>query len=198
MAGLYWKLIVAALALGAPASAGILLSGAWGAVQQTNPTAETQVKFLERVKAYMDLRQKLEAPLPKLGKEASPTELDLHQRQVGALVKEARKTAQRGDIFGPEMEALVRTLMARVFKGPDGQKAMASIMEENPMTLVLKVNDRYPDTVPLSTMPPDILSSLPTLPAEELEYRFVGDRLILLDVKAHVIADFIDNILPKR
>ena len=33
--------------------------------------------------------------------------------------------------------------------------------------------------------------------AEDIEYRFVGDWLILLDTHAHVIADFIDNALPK-
>jgi len=33
--------------------------------------------------------------------------------------------------------------------------------------------------------------------SEDLEYRFVGDWLILLDVHAHVIADFIEDVLPK-
>jgi hypothetical protein len=47
----------------------------------------------------------------------------------------------------------------------------------------------------MSTMPPDILAALPQLP-EELEYRFVGDRLILLDTKAHVIVDYVDDVLP--
>ena len=30
-----------------------------------------------------------------------------------------------------------------------------------------------------------------------MEYRFIGDRLILLDTHAHVVADFIDDALPK-
>ena len=39
--------------------------------------------------------------------------------------------------------------------------------------MTLKVNGRYPDAVPLSTVPPQVLKGLPNLP-EELQYRFVG------------------------
>jgi hypothetical protein len=59
----------------------------------------------------------------------------------------------------------------------------------------LSVNGRYPDEVPLSTVPPQLLAGLPKLP-EELEFRFVGHRLILLDVGAHIVADYIDRALP--
>ena len=59
----------------------------------------------------------------------------------------------------------------------------------------LQVNMRYPDTVPLSTVPPQVLANLPTLP-EDLEYRFVGDRLILLDSHAHIIADYVEKVFP--
>ena len=58
------------------------------------------------------------------------------------------------------------------------------------------VNGRYPDTVPLTTIPPPVLQTLPKL-TEDLEYRFIGDSLILLDAHAHVIADFIEDVLPK-
>jgi hypothetical protein len=30
-----------------------------------------------------------------------------------------------------------------------------------------------------------------------MEYRFIGDDLILLDTHAHVIADFIEDALPR-
>jgi hypothetical protein len=57
------------------------------------------------------------------------------------------------------------------------------------------VNARYPDEVPLSTMPPDLLRVLPALD-EGLEFRFVGRHLILLDVRSHLIVDVIDNAMP--
>ena len=58
------------------------------------------------------------------------------------------------------------------------------------------MNARYPDTVPLTTVPPQVLQTLPKL-TEDLEYRFIGDSLILLDGHAHIIADFIEDALPK-
>ncbi|MBA2604621.1 MAG: hypothetical protein H0U94_13625, partial [Acidobacteria bacterium] len=80
--------------------------------------------------------------------------------------------------------------------GPGGAEVKASIMDENPQGVRFRVNERYPDTVPFASMPPQVLSMLPKLPLE-LEYRFIGERLILLDVHAHLIVDFIDNALPK-
>jgi hypothetical protein len=68
-------------------------------------------------------------------------------------------------------------------------------MDENPGTMKLRVNTRYPDTVPLSTVPPQVLQGLPDLP-EEMEYRFIGNGLILNDVHAHLIADFVEDALP--
>ena len=69
-------------------------------------------------------------------------------------------------------------------------------MDENPVHVKLVVNGRYPDGVPISTMPPQVLQTLPEL-TEDLEYRFINDNLIILDTHAHVIADFIDNALPE-
>jgi hypothetical protein len=59
----------------------------------------------------------------------------------------------------------------------------------------LSVNDRYPDSVPLSTMPPQVLQSLPAL-EDDMEYRFIGERLVLMDARAHIIIDFTDDVLP--
>src|ERR1035441_7304860 len=98
-----------------------------------------------------------------------------------------------------EPAVTVRRLFASVFGGPDGKQLKASIMDENPVTpaaIKLTVNSRYPDTVPLTTVPPQVLQTMPKL-TEDLEYRFIGDALILLDVHAHVIADFIEDVLPK-
>ena len=79
------------------------------------------------------------------------------------------------------------------------KKPGPSIMDENPVepaTIKLTVNARYPDVVPLTSVPPQVLQTLPKL-TEDLEYRFVGDWLILLDTHAHVVADYIDDALPK-
>jgi hypothetical protein len=83
-----------------------------------------------------------------------------------------------------------------VFSGKEGRELKGTILDENPGNVGLRVNARYPDEIPLSTVPPQVLSSLPKLP-EELDYRFIGERLILLDVHAHTIADYMDNAFPR-
>jgi hypothetical protein len=153
----------------------------------------------DSLKQYVDLHVKLERSLPNLPKEATQEQIVANQRAFEALVREARATAKPGDIFTPEARPVIKRLLATIFGGPDGQKLKASIMDENPVdpvALKLTVNGRYPDTVPLTTVPHQVLQTLPKL-TEDLEYRFVGDWLILLDTHAHLIADFIDNALPK-
>ncbi|HYN06025.1 MAG TPA: hypothetical protein VES67_01420 [Vicinamibacterales bacterium] len=175
-----------------------------GGVQQPAPKAQPadlQAKvfadFMERVKAYVAVHQKAEATLPPLPKEATPKQIDQSQRALGTLIQSARAGAQRGDIFTPEMTALVKRLLARVFAGSDGKQLRASIMDENVKPIAIKVNQRYPDEFPLTTMPPEVLQTLPKLP-EGLEYRFVSEQLILLDPHAHIIADFIIDALPGK
>jgi hypothetical protein len=151
--------------------------------------------FEARLKDYLALHKKLEATLPKLSKESTPQEVDKNQRSLLELMKAQRAGAKRGDLFSPGIEALVRRTIKAVLAGPDGKTIVASIMDENPGVPALKINDRYPDEVPLSTMPPQILEPLPKL-EEDIEYRFIGKRLALLDSHAHMIIDFTNDVLP--
>jgi hypothetical protein len=92
----------------------------------------------------------------------------------------------------------VRRLIGQLFAGRRERRQLRdSIMDDNPVGQVkLAVNARYPDEVPLSTMPPDVLKNLPKLP-KEVEYRFVGEHLILLDPDAHIVVDVMPRALPR-
>ncbi|MDO8501092.1 MAG: hypothetical protein Q7S20_04540 [Gemmatimonadaceae bacterium] len=151
----------------------------------------------DRLRDYIDLHTKLERALPSLPEDATPQQIHKNQRAFEILVRNARATAKPGDIFTPEARPVIKRLLATVFGGPEGQQLKASIMDENPVGLTFSVNGRYPDTVPLSSVPPQVLQTLPKL-SEDMEYRFIGDRLILLDTHAHVIADFIEDALPTK
>lgn len=149
----------------------------------------------ERLKTYVKSHKRLEESLPKLPEQASPEQIDKNQRAFEGLVREARKDAKQGDIFGHEAQPVIRRLLAAVFAGPEGKELMASILDENPVGMKLTVNMRYPDNVPISTVPPEVLQTLPRL-SEDMEYRFIGRHLILLDSHAHVVADFIPDAMP--
>jgi hypothetical protein len=58
----------------------------------------------------------------------------------------------------------------------------------------LNVNQPYPEGAPLPTMPANLLANLPRLP-EDLEYRIVDRHLILRDVDANIIVDFVPNAI---
>lgn len=161
-----------------------------------NADARALAAFQARVAQYVEMQRKLVASLPRLSKDSTPEQIDKHQRELGALIQSNRRDAKAGDIFTRESRAVIRRLLARVFGDADGRQLRDSIMDENPGPLKLQVNSGYPDNVPLSTMPPQVLEGLPKLPPE-LEFRFIGPRLILMDVPAHIVVDFIEDALPR-
>jgi hypothetical protein len=160
---------------------------------KTNPQAEVIAKFENRVKTYVELRDKLDATLKDVPRQTDPASADRHQRALEKLVATSRKSAKAGDIFTPDMQALVRRLLRPIFSGASGRQIRDEIQDnESKADAPLRVNARYPDEVPLSTVPPQVLMSLPRLPGE-LEYRFIGRSLILFDPHAHIIVDFMER-----
>jgi hypothetical protein len=192
MRGYALALGVALLASVAPGSASVIVAQA----PRVNPDAKTMAEFQERVNAYTALHRKLEATLPDLRKESTPQQISTHQVPLAQMIARARSNAKPGDIFTKDTRALFRRYLAKVFHGPHGAELKALVRDENPGKLRLRVNGPYPESVPLSTVPPQVLQALPKLP-EDLEYRFIGDRLVLLDVHANTIVDLIENAVPR-
>jgi hypothetical protein len=171
-----------------------LTSGAGAAPQATKPpvnaNAALMQDFLRRVDKYVVLHQKAEGTLPRLPAQTSPQQIDAHQRALGKLIQEARNSARPGDIFTPGMQRFLRSMLRPIFAGPDGLQIKNEIMDkEYKGSVKLVVNSRYPDDVPVSTMPPQVLVALSKLP-EELEYRFIQNTLILFDPHSHLIVDY--------
>ena len=96
----------------------------------------------------------------------------------------ARDGARQGDIFtaaiGVEFREVLRLEM--------DADTWTAIMDDNPGEFSNRINGTYPGRRPLSTVPPNILARLPRLP-EDVQYRFVGRHLILLDTRANLILD---------
>ena len=144
----------------------VITAWAGGEQPRVNPQAQTMAAFEERVADYVALHRKLEARCPNLPKEATPQQIDEHQRALGKLIQQARASAKPGDLFTPAMRQIVRGLLGKVFRGPGGRQVKASILDEYTENAPVQVNSRYPDTVPLSTVPPQVLQNLPTLPED--------------------------------
>jgi len=158
-------------------------------------------EFTENLKRYTDLRQRVTAGIPELKDRTDPAKIAAHEHSLAEAIRAARANAQPGDIFSPGVKDHFVQIVRSEIRGPEGTSVKKSIMADNPKKpgepakVDLAVNASYPKDAPLATTPPTLLLRLPTLP-EGLEYRFVGKALILRDVNANLIVDFIFGVLP--
>jgi hypothetical protein len=186
------RLLIAAAGWAVLALAGPAANGA--GAPEVNPDAAVLADFKARVATYMELHGQLAKGSAELEETKDPAKIREPQLQLAARIREARKDAKPGDIFTPEIRAKFRELMYPQVKGAKGRQTKAAMKEDAPASVPLKVNASYPEGAPLPTVPPNILANLPRLP-EELEYRVINRHLILRDVAANLIVDFIPNAI---
>lgn len=164
-----------------------------------NPDAGLAADFKKRVDDYVKLREKAAAAAPvDLQQKSKPADIDSAEKSMAIQIRDARPAAKPGDIFTPATQALFRRMLKPpLAKGPDAADNKAIIKDDAPAPkdIPFKVNAEYPKDVPLSTVPPDVLLSLPSLP-EDIQYRFAGKHLLLFDAKANIIVDYMLNAMP--
>jgi hypothetical protein len=161
------------------------------AVVHADPAALEE--FTRRLDEYVSVQRRLARESPKLKETNNPGEILAAQDVLAEKIRAARKDAHRGDIFTPEVTSLFRRLMYPELTGADGRETRANLNDEK-ASVRLQVNARYPASEPLQTIPPNLLANLPQLP-EDMEYRVVGKDLVLRDVDANIIVDFIPNAI---
>ena len=140
--------------------------------------------FSERVQNYFDLRSRLEEGLPPLRVTDDVAEIRRARRARAKAIQAARHDAREGDIFSPSISLEFKQVLALEMNA----ETWAVIMDDNPGEFRNEINGIYPDGKPYSTVPGTILTALPALP-DDIEYRFLGRHLVLLDVRAGVILD---------
>jgi hypothetical protein len=190
--------VLAAVESNGAASGTLLSSVTWSQISDPptrDPGSAAVTEFQKRVEDYVALHKKIEARLEKLPQDAGPEQIDDALVQLSQGIIRARAGAKTGDVFIPAMQERIRQTLKQVFTEGDGKDLRASILDENPIGAPVRVNGPYPDSIPLTTMPPKVIAALPKLP-DELEFRFIGDRLILFDHHAHLIVDYVDRALP--
>lgn len=171
-----------------------------------DPVREARVlkQFDERVRHYVTLHRRFakQRPPPPLRDQAEAEEIKTFSEALAGRIKAARHAARPGDILIVEVQPVFRRILRSELSGPGSADARHAIAEGDPSTEtpaavpVLRVNAAYPVAAALSTMPAPILRKLPRLPDDTLEYRFVGKNLVLLDVGANLIADFMTEAVP--
>lgn len=152
--------------------------------------------FLARVREYAALRNRLASDIGGRDRSASSEELADFRSGLRKAIGEARSDAEPGALLEPAVVSHFRELVRHVLESATSAGTLRGMAEESPGPgdVALAVNSPYPDGAMLSTVPPSLLEVLPRLP-EDVQYRFVGCRLILVDAQAHLIVDYADECL---
>lgn len=155
-------------------------------------------QFEEAIATYLALRQtlvleKITGPTPN----STSTELNRASDVLAAAIQRARAKAKPGDLFVAPFTPVLKRRVVEVVRSENLGPVLADIDDESPGQVTPTVHLRFPVAAPMATMPPSLLAALPPLP-KVLEYRIVGEYLVLRDVEAALIIDFIPAAIPRK
>jgi len=162
-----------------------------------NVDAKIQKEFQKRLDDYVKLRNTARENVHKLKPTKSAEAIEYHEAGLAHAIRELRHGVGQGQIFTPEITTEFRRLIGMTMQGEEAVRIRESLSRAEPVHLKsLRINHRYPEGVPLQSTPPTLLLNLPKLP-QALEYRVVGSALVLLDVEANLVVDFIPDVIPE-
>jgi hypothetical protein len=163
----------------------------------SNPDSAILGDFNARLDNFVKKQRAIAKQSLELKETKDPAEIKRAQDMLAAKIVQARPNAKQGDIFTPQIAALFKRLLNPELKGAEGRETKQALQEEDGEVaqINLKVNAKWPDSEPLTTMPPNMLAVLPQLPMD-VEYRVSNKRhLVLRDVDANIIVDYIYNAI---
>jgi hypothetical protein len=153
---------------------------------QVSLDGELVSDFKRRVDRYMQLREKIQ-------RQGARQNL-VSQQAMAMRIRFARHDARPGDLFTPRIALALRRAMDPELRGLAALRARESIREDAPATFVLVVNGSFPEGESRSTMPGNVLQILPVLP-NRLEYRIIDTHLVLIDVDADIVVDYMLDVM---
>src|ERR1051325_9761633 len=161
------------------------------------PSGRILQDFQHRVANFVALHKRLESQLPTLKSTPVAKEITDHQQQLARKIAEARGDSRQGALFTPEIGSELRRLIEVTLSGKNGANIRASLAHAEPVNAEVGVNAAYPPGIPLQSTPATLLLNLPKLPPE-LEYRIVGNALVLRDINADLVIDFLPDAIPRE
>lgn len=138
----------------------------------------------------MATRHKLRSEVRGPVKNSSSTQLTDASDALAGAIQRSRQDARVGSIFSEPVATLIKRRIADAIRTEKLVAVLADIDDEGTSGPSPKIHLRLPVTAQMATMPAALLNVLPPLP-KELEYRILGRYLILRDVDASLILDYI-------
>jgi hypothetical protein len=160
-------------------------------VQGTSSDSRAMAAFEQQLAAYIELRSRLEEPLPSFTPSRGLWSTLLAKQYLASAIRAARRGG-RGAIFPPDVALAFRQRIVAALSpaerlllagGEDGFDAAPSAVVNEPLA---------PEW--MATAPPVVVHGLPELPAA-IEYRFVGYDLVLWDAHADIVIDVLPDAL---
>jgi hypothetical protein len=187
-------LVTVLLAILSPA--GAPEASAFSQKEAVNPQAAAVHEFQQRLNDYLELREALSKKLKPLSTTPSAAELTARQQALAAAIRAARKAARPGDLIPAAAAAQIEYVCLEDFhfRNPEAKRAT---LQEVSRAVRPAINQTFPEDAALPTVPPLLLSKLPQLP-DNLQYRFFGRHIVILDGDTQIIVDYVPNVLPPR
>lgn len=174
-------------------------AAAWPAPQIT-PGAPAEAAAIEQfhgeIAKYMAFRRQLLDEVGGPVANSSALELNNASDALAAAIERARPNARPGSFFLPPVADVLKRRVSGAVRTANLAPVLAAIDDDGPVIGKPAVYLRFPTHTQMATMPPSLLAVLPSLP-KEIEYRIVGNFLVLRDVDAALILDYIPAALPR-
>jgi len=161
-----------------------------------SPELET---FRTALKTYLDATQPFRKAAAVAGDAApnqtsgdgSESAIRLRQRNLAEAIRTtARPDARQGDVLSPAVADLIRRDLAEAFAGPKADIIRDGLQDQNEGPASKSIDVTVNQMVVVPRLPPVLLETLPQLP-QQVDFAFSGRTLILRDVDADVVVDFI-------
>jgi hypothetical protein len=173
------------------------LMAATAAAQPAEPSRQPFTTFERATADYADMHRRLEQQIGPIELGTPLTEINRIIRELNAAIRAERRDAGLGDFFTPVLAPLLRARIADALHEhgftADDVRASARVDGAYYDRAPLRVNDTFPWILAVA-MFPCVIDALPPLPPE-LQYRIVGDDLVLIDIHASLVVDILPRAL---
>lgn len=138
----------------------------------------------------MTLRLRIATEVPPLVVTPNAAEISAKSDAQARALQRARPKAQQGDFFSPAVVRIVQQRLTESLSSAERTHLLSASQEDpRPRLATPRIHARFPEADVLATTPLGALKGLPPLPAG-LEYRFIGNTLVLRDIDAALILDY--------
>ena len=153
--------------------------------------------FDERIAAYADLHQRLDAVFPAWEPSDDVSRIDRRRAYLASAIRRERPDARQGAIFEPAVAAVLRGIIAEALSEVDVELLLRSLYDECdiPAGYRPQVHAGYPSWA-THGIPFVLLTELPALPSG-IYYRLIDHDLLLWDLDANLIIDVLPEALPR-